>query len=119
MQKKLYEFECAAQRENETVREWTIRLERQVTELNVMSKEAAKDNVMGYSEQRDTAVFESTHKFRLLNVHIDNPSHEAFIAQERMGLLGCPGTVCSSLEQYGPRSAARIFQQLEQYVPTY
>jgi hypothetical protein len=88
MQKKLYEFECAAQRENETVREWTIRLERQVTELNVMSKEAAKDNVMGYSEQRDTAVFESTHKFRLLNVHIDNPSHEAFIATLRCQIYG-------------------------------
>jgi hypothetical protein len=65
MQKKLYEFESAAQRENETVREWTIRLERQVTELNVMAKEAAKEDVMGYNEHRDTAVYESTHKFRL------------------------------------------------------
>jgi hypothetical protein len=83
MQKKLFEFESASQRENETVREWTIRLERQVTELNVSAKEAAKENVMGYNEHRDTAVYESTHKFRLLNVRIDNQSHEAFIATLR------------------------------------
>jgi hypothetical protein len=88
MQKKLYEFESACQRESETVREWTIRLERQVTELNVMSKEAAKDNVMGYNEHRDTAVYESTHKFRLLNVRIDNQSHEAFIASLRCQIYG-------------------------------
>jgi hypothetical protein len=83
MQKKLFEFESSAQRATESVREWTIRLERQVTELNVMSKEAAKENVMGYNEQRDTAVYESTHKFRLLNVRIDNQPHEAFIATLR------------------------------------
>jgi hypothetical protein len=53
MQKKLFEFESAAQRENESVREWAIRLERQVTELNVMAKEAAKEDVMGYNEHRD------------------------------------------------------------------
>jgi hypothetical protein len=88
MQKKLFEFESAAQADNETVREWTIRLERQVTELNVMSKEAAKENVMGYNEHRDTAVYESTHKFRLLNVRIDNPSHEAFVATLRCQIYG-------------------------------
>jgi hypothetical protein len=88
MQKKLFEFESAAQRDTESVREWTIRLERQVTELNVMSKEAAKENVMGYNAQRDTAVYESTHKFRLLNVKIDNQSHEAFIATLRCQIYG-------------------------------
>jgi hypothetical protein len=83
MQKKLFEFESAAQRENESVREWAIRLERQVTELNVMAKEAAKADVMGYNEHRDTAVYESTHKFRLLNVRIDDQSYESFIAALR------------------------------------
>jgi hypothetical protein len=79
----MFEFESAAQRENETVREWTIRLERQVTELNVMAKEAAKEDVMGYNEHRDTAVYESTHKFRLLNVRIDDHAYESFIATLR------------------------------------
>jgi hypothetical protein len=60
-----------------------IRLERQVTELNVMAKEAAKEDVMGYNEHRDTAVYESTHKFRLLNVRIDDQSYESFIAALR------------------------------------
>jgi hypothetical protein len=83
MQKKLFEFESAAQRENESVREWAIRLERQVTELNVMAKEAAKEDVMGYNEHRDTAVYESIHKFRLLNVRIDDQSYESFIAALR------------------------------------
>jgi hypothetical protein len=88
MQRKLFEFESASQRENESVRDWTIRLDRQVTELNVLSKEAAKDNVMGYNALRDTAVYESTHKFRLLNVRIDNQSHEAFVATLRCQIFG-------------------------------
>jgi hypothetical protein len=48
-----------------------------------MSKEAAKENVMSYNEHRDTAVYESTHTFRLLIVRIYNQSHEAFITTLR------------------------------------
>jgi hypothetical protein len=83
MQRKLFDFECARQSENESIREWTIRLERQVKELNVMSSEAAKENSLGFNEHRDTAVYESTHKFRLLNVRIDDAAHNTFIAELR------------------------------------
>jgi hypothetical protein len=78
MQRKLLEFETASQRETETVREWIIRLERQVLELNVMAKEAARDNLLGYDEQRDTAVYESSHKLKLLNVRVESQVHEVF-----------------------------------------
>jgi hypothetical protein len=64
----------------------TIRLEQQVCELNVMAKEASKQNMMGFCEKRDTAVFESTHKFRLLNVRVENQTHEAFLATLRIGV---------------------------------
>jgi hypothetical protein len=83
MQRKLVEFDYAKQGDTETTREWTVRLERMVTELNVMSKEAARENLLGYSAQRDTAVFENTHKFRLLNVRVDGTAHEAFLANLR------------------------------------
>jgi hypothetical protein len=52
---EMYEFECAAQRPNESIREWIIRLERQVTELNAVAKEAAKLNIAGYNESRDVS----------------------------------------------------------------
>jgi hypothetical protein len=79
MQRKLFEFETASQRESETIREWIIRLERQVLELNVMAKEAARENLLGYDKQRDTAVYENTHKL-LLNVRVESQVHEVFVA---------------------------------------
>jgi hypothetical protein len=86
LQQKMYDFECAAQRPNESIREWTVRLERQVTELNVMAKEAAKLNIAGYNESRDVAVYASSHKFSLLHVLIEEQSQEAFMATLRVKL---------------------------------
>jgi hypothetical protein len=83
MQRKLVEFDYAKQGDNESTREWAVRLERMVAELNVMAKEAAKENLLGYDAQRDTAVSENTHKFRLLNVRVDGQAHEAFLAHLR------------------------------------
>jgi hypothetical protein len=83
---KMYEFLYAAQRPNESIREWTMTLERQVTELNVMAKEAAKLNIAGYNETRDVAVHASSHKLRLLNVRIEEQSQEAFMATLRVKL---------------------------------
>ncbi len=86
MQRKLHEFGSATQADGETVRDWVIRLERQVTELNLMSREAGKMNVAGYNESHDIAVTDATHKFRLLNVRSDNQAHEAFMATLRINL---------------------------------
>jgi hypothetical protein len=83
MQKKLFEFDCARQSEIASIREWAIRLKRQVKELNVMAQEAARENRLGFNKHRDTAVYESTHKFRLLNVRIDDAAHGTFIAELR------------------------------------
>jgi hypothetical protein len=88
--KKMYEFESAAQRQDESIREWTIRLERQVTELNIMAKEAAKLNIAGYSDMLRaliySAVYESSHKFRLLDVRVEDQTQEAFMAALRVQL---------------------------------
>lgn len=62
MQRKLNEFGSVTQKDGETVHDWAIRLERQVTELSLMSKEAAKMNVAGYTAGNAVAVSESTHK---------------------------------------------------------
>ncbi len=86
MQRKLFEFETASQRESETVREWIIRLERQVLELNVMAKEAAREHLLGYDQQRDTAVYESSHKLKLLNVRVESQVHEVFVASMRTSI---------------------------------
>jgi hypothetical protein len=88
MQRKLFEFETASQSESETVREWIIRLERQVLELNVMAKEAARENLLGYDKQRDTAVYESSHKLKLLNVRVESQVHEVFVANMRTSIYG-------------------------------
>jgi hypothetical protein len=78
-----------------------IRLERQVTELNVMAKEAAKVNIVGYSETRDIAVYESSHKFRLLNVRVEDSTQEAFRAALRVQLHELSvAEVESSLKSY-------------------
>jgi hypothetical protein len=82
----MYEFESASQRHNETIRKWTIRLERHIAELNVMAKKAAKLNIAGYDETHDIAVYASSHKFRLLNVRIENQPQEALMAAPRVQL---------------------------------
>jgi hypothetical protein len=83
MQRKLVEFDYAKQGDAESTREWIFRLQRMVMELNVMSKEAAKEQLLGYEAQRDMAVFEKTHKFRLVNARVDGQAHEAFLANLR------------------------------------
>jgi hypothetical protein len=59
-----------------------------VLELNVMAKEAARENLLGYDEQRDTAVYESSHKLKLLNVRVESQVHEVFLANMRTSIYG-------------------------------
>lgn len=87
MQQKMFEFEQAHQREHESIRQWTVRLERMVTELNVMSKQAAKECLLGYGGDIDTAVQESSHKYRLLNVNVRDQALEAYLANLRCKVM--------------------------------
>jgi hypothetical protein len=88
LQQNMYDFECAAQPPIESIRERAMRLERQITELNVMAKEAAKLKIAGYNESRDVAVYASSHKCRLANVSIEEQSQEAVMATLRIASTG-------------------------------
>jgi hypothetical protein len=86
LQKMLSEFEVAKQQSNETIRAWTIRLDRMVTELNLLASLAAKENstTLDSSVTSDVkAVSEMSHKYRLLNVRVEDQPHAAFIAALR------------------------------------
>jgi hypothetical protein len=83
LQKMLSEFEVAKQQSNETIRAWTTRLDRMVTELNLLANLAAKENstTLDSSDTCDAkAVSEMSHKHRLLNVRVEDQPHAAFIA---------------------------------------
>jgi hypothetical protein len=86
LQQRMFAFETAAQQEKESIRDWVIRLERMVVELNLMAKEAAKLSVGGCKQHRDVAVYVSAHKMRLLNIRVDDHAQEAHTASLRVQL---------------------------------
>jgi hypothetical protein len=83
LQKMLTEFEVAKQAQNETIRSWTIRLDRMVTELNLLASLAAQENLVTLNSSNTKAVSDMSHKYRLLNVRVEDQPHAAFIAALR------------------------------------
>jgi hypothetical protein len=82
----LTELEVAKQGSNEAIRAWTIRLDRMVTEFNLLATVAAKENftTLDSSDTSDVkALGEMSHKNRLLNVRVEDQPHAAFIAALR------------------------------------
>jgi hypothetical protein len=74
LQKMLTEFEVAKQQSNETIRAWTIRLDRIVNELNLLASLAAEENLVTLNTTNAKVVSDMSHKSRLLNVRVEDCS---------------------------------------------
>jgi hypothetical protein len=76
----LTEFEVAQQQPHETIRAWTIRLERVVNEFNLLAGLATEENLVTLNTTNTKVVSDMSHKYRLLNVRVEDQPHAAFIA---------------------------------------